>query len=316
MTAVVALAAFALCWVALGVLAIGAHRWLAPALAALHAAARAELLLALALLPLVVASLVAVLSFAPAIGGWIVDEHCHPTTGCAAHVPVVHADALYAAGFAFLATASVVALLWSVARRLRNSLRVASSLRSFAEPDERRRIETIESREQFAYCIGLVRPKIVVSRGLIERLSPAQLEVVLRHEQAHASRHDNLRLWLAGLALLPMPLRSKRRLLADLALAGEQTCDDAASNVAGPDLVVETLGALSEATLPNRRRALATFGGAATLASRVAALRGQRLPRMPGWVRHALVLIAYTALAIVTTDAVHHGTELLLASLS
>lgn len=316
MTAVAALVAFAVCWLVLGALALAVHRWTRPALGALDAQPRAALLLALALLPLVVATLVAVLSFAPAIGGLIVDEHCHPATGCAAHVPAVHADTLYAAGFAVVAIAAVIALLWSVARRLRSSLRVARSLRSLAEPDERQRFETIESCEQFAYCIGLLRPKIVVSRGLLERLSTAQLDVVLLHEQAHVVRRDNLRLWLAGLALLPMPARSKRPLLADLALAGEQVCDRAAIAVGGRGLVIETLGALASATLPHGRRVLATFGGSTTLASRVAALREGPSRDLPARVAHVIVVMTYAVCAVIATDLIHHGTERLLAALT
>jgi beta-lactamase regulating signal transducer with metallopeptidase domain len=316
MTAVVGLAAFAVCWLVLGGLALVVHRSTRRALGVLDPRPRAALLLALALLPLFVSLLVAVLSFAPAVGGLIVDEHCHPATGCAAHVPVVHADALYTVALAVVAATAVLALLWAVARRLRSSLKVASSLRSLAEPDERQRFETIESREQFAYCVGLLRPKIVVSRGLLERLPAAQLDVVLRHEQAHVVRRDNLRLWLAGVALLPMPRHAKRPLLADLALAGEQVCDRAAVAVGGRGLVIDTLRALASATLPNGRRLRATFGGSATLASRIAALRENPSRRLPAYGAHVIIVVAYAACAVVATDLVHHGTEWLLAALS
>jgi Zn-dependent protease with chaperone function len=316
MTAVAALIAFAVCWLVLGALALALHRRTRRALGVLDPSPRAALLLALALLPLVVALLVTVLSFAPAVGGLIVDEHCHPTTGCTAHVPVVDADALHAAALAAVAIAAMLGLLWSVARRLRSSLKVASSLRSLAEPDERQRFETIESREPFAYCVGLLRPKIVVSRGLLETLRPEQLDVVVRHEQAHVLRRDNMRLWLAGLALLPMPPRLKRRLLADLALAGEHVCDRAAVAVGGRDLVIDTLGALASTTLPSGRRLRATFGGSATLASRVEALRENRSRSLPAFAAHVIIGIAYAACAVVVTDLVHHGTEWLLAALA
>jgi beta-lactamase regulating signal transducer with metallopeptidase domain len=155
-----------------------------------------------------------------------------------------------------------------------------------------------------------------VSRGLLERLPPAQLEVVLRHEQAHVVRRDNLRLWLAGVALLPMPLRAKRSLLADLALAGEQICDRAALGVGGRSLVIDTLDALASGALPHSRRLRATFGGATTLANRVAALRDAPSRSVPPYVTYALVVIAYALCAVVATDLVHHGTERLLAALA
>jgi hypothetical protein len=315
MTIVIALAAFAGCWLVLCPLVAAVHRLAKRSLDSLQPQPRAALLLALALLPLTVAMLVAVLGFAPAIGGWVVDEHCHPTTGCTTHVPVVHADALYATALVLVAAFGFGALLWSIARRLRRSLRIASSLRSLAEQSGRQPFELIESREPFAYCIGLLRPKVVLSRGIIDRLAPLQLAVVLRHEQAHAARLDNLRLWLAGLSLLPLPLRFKQPLLADLALAGEQACDRAAATIDGTALVIETLGALAGGARPSNRRVLTTFDSPTTIANRIDALRRESCRRIAGTAVRLGIVIAYSACAIVATDLVHHGTERVLAVL-
>ena len=193
---------------------------------------------------------------------------------------------------------------------------MASSLRYLAEPSDRQPFETIESREQFAYCIGLIRPKVVLSRGLIDRLSQPQLEVVLRHEQAHAARRDNLRLWLAGLALLPLPLTLKQPLLADLALAGEQVCDRAAAAVGGHALVIETLDALAAKARPSTRRALTLFDSPTTIASRVDSLVQKQRRQAPDAALWFGVVVAYAACAIVATDLVHHGTELVLGWLA
>lgn len=313
MNAAVALAAFTVCWIMLGALAVAVHRAARSTLPALAARPRAAVLLALALLPFIGALLVAISSFAPAIGGVIVDEHCHPNTGCTTHVPVVHADALYAAALVFVAAASAGLLCWSVTQRLRRSLRLASSLRALAEHHDRKPFEVIESREQFAYCIGLLRPKIVLSRGLMERLRPAQLDAVLRHEQAHVVRRDNLRLWLAGLALLPLPLRFKQPLLADLALAGEQACDDTAVASGGRELVISTLEALAPAARQLSHRALATFDNPPTIAARVAALRASPSYDVPIMVVRVAIVLAYAACTVAVTDLVHHGTEMLAA---
>jgi hypothetical protein len=315
MTGVIALAAFAGCWLVLCPVAGAVQRLTKRPLDSLHPQPRAALLLALALLPLTVAMLVAVLGFAPAIGGWVVDEHCHPNTGCTTHVPVVHADALYATALVLIAALGSGALLWSIVRRLRRSLRLASSLRFLAEKSTRQPFELIESHEPFAYCIGLLRPKVVLSRGIIDRLSPPQLEVVLRHEQAHAVRLDNLRLWLAGLSLLPLPLRLKQPLLAGLALAGEQACDRAAATVDGPAIVIETLRALAGGAPASERRALTTFDSPTTIASRIDELRREHRRQIPGLAVGVGIVIAYGACAIVATDLVHHGTEHVLAAL-
>ncbi|MGH9393010.1 MAG: M56 family metallopeptidase, partial [Terriglobales bacterium] len=42
---------------------------------------------------------------------------------------------------------------------------------------------------------GIFRPLLLLPQGLIERLSPAQLEAVLAHERCHLRRRDNL--WAA-----------------------------------------------------------------------------------------------------------------------
>src|SRR5688572_7253653 len=51
----------------------------------------------------------------------------------------------------------------------------------------------VPSRRPLAFCLGLVRPAVVVSDGLIERLSEAELRSVIAHEHHHARRHDPLR---------------------------------------------------------------------------------------------------------------------------
>jgi len=49
-----------------------------------------------------------------------------------------------------------------------------------------------------AYCIGLLRPWVVVSSRLLEELSEPGLRAVLEHETSHCHRHDPLRAALAG----------------------------------------------------------------------------------------------------------------------
>jgi Zn-dependent protease with chaperone function len=51
----------------------------------------------------------------------------------------------------------------------------------------------VPSRRPLAFCLGLLRPAVVVSDGLIERLSEAELRSVIAHEHHHARRRDPLR---------------------------------------------------------------------------------------------------------------------------
>src|SRR5690606_31925033 len=132
---------------------------------------RSTALLALAALPLTVAVLVTVLGFAPAIGGLIVDPHCHAGTGCRPHVPTLQSvGGRQVLPIALLLGSSVAAVLWLIVGRLRRSLLAARALKRVAEPEARRAYRTIETENRIACCVGLLRPQLLVSRGLVDAL--------------------------------------------------------------------------------------------------------------------------------------------------
>ncbi len=83
---------------------------------------------------------------------------------------------------------------------LRQALRQRALLRRLpASPRHLHGISVllVPSRRPLAFCAGLVRPRIVVSDGLIELLSDRELLSVLAHERHHARRRDPLRRALA-----------------------------------------------------------------------------------------------------------------------
>src|SRR5690606_42042042 len=47
-----------------------------------------------------------------------------------------------------------------------------------------RTVSVVESDAVFAYCTGVLRPRVVVSRALVDRLTQRHLEIV--HAYAHA----------------------------------------------------------------------------------------------------------------------------------
>ncbi len=55
-------------------------------------------------------------------------------------------------------------------------------------------VDQIDIPRPVALCHGLLRPRIIISTGLIETLDDEALSAVLAHETAHARRHDPLRL--------------------------------------------------------------------------------------------------------------------------
>lgn len=106
-------------------------------------------------------------------------------------------------------------------------------------------VVTLSDKRRYAYAIPGRRPGIIVSEGLISSLSPAELDAVLRHEQAHIDgRHD---LWLlvarACVVLNPILIPVKRQ----LEFALERIADAAAKRDCGDTHIV--VSALSKAAL-------------------------------------------------------------------
>jgi hypothetical protein len=87
----------------------------------------------------------------------------------------------------------------------------------------------IESDAPVLMLAGVVRPRLVVSRGVIGALAPDQLAVAVRHEWAHRMAHDNLKrlLLLAIPDVLPR-LRGLRSLERAWARMAEWAADDRA----------------------------------------------------------------------------------------
>ena len=57
-----------------------------------------------------------------------------------------------------------------------------------------RHVVVIPAADPFALCFGFLRPRICLSSGLIEALSPDQIRAVLCHEERHRQRLDPLRI--------------------------------------------------------------------------------------------------------------------------
>jgi len=325
-------AAFAAVWAVLAVVVCVLHGPVRRRLSGLEAEQRAALLLALALLPVVCAAGAAVLAFAPAVGGFVVDAHCHPDVGCSAHVPTLRADASLATLLVLIVTSIFAAIGCSASSGLRRSLSVARALALLQtrngsparRADDAVPVDIADSRERFAYCAGLLRPRVVVSRALLDALPARGRKAVLEHERAHAARRDNLRGLLAALSLWPVPRALKRGLLRDLAAAAELACDRrAASRVGGTAAVAAALAAVHSPPrwsfgpdAPAHRAGTSqTDGSAEMLCDRVAALHEAPGRRLPGAVAAALVAAVYLAITLAATLAVHHGAELFIARL-
>jgi beta-lactamase regulating signal transducer with metallopeptidase domain len=171
----------------------------------------------------------------------------------------------------------------------------------------------IESSRPFAFTGGWFRPSVLVSTALVERLTPSQIAIVVAHERAHAERRDALAVTAARvLALAHLPF-VRRQILADLTLACEQACDEAAARECGDRvLVAETIVAAERAAgaaHPFASRGLAFGGGEVgnRVESLLAAPAEGAAPRHLGW-----ILLAASASLVAVAPHVHHWTETLL----
>jgi Zn-dependent protease with chaperone function len=139
-----------------------------------------------------------------------------------------------------------------------------------------------------AFCTGAVRPEIVVSEGLVDQLSGAELDAVLLHEDHHARQREPMARAASESAadvLFFLPLArwwSRRRIET-----AELEADQAAVRRVGPRPVASALCTLGSAV-----RSQTSFAGVAGL--RVAQLLGDPLPPR----RPALGVIAVSLLGV------------------
>ena len=131
----------------------------------------------------------------------------------------------------------------------------------------------------FVVVPGLLFPKVVLSRGMLELLDESELTAVLAHEAAHVRRRDPARalaVRCASNALFYLPLT--RYLSKKALVASELGADSVAATVAGqPALVRALLDVLGRV-----RPGLGTVTEMASLDaldSRIEALRTKALPR-------------------------------------
>jgi hypothetical protein len=125
------------------------------------------------------------------------------------------------------------------------------------------RVRLLDHPLAAAYCLPGVRPRIVVSRGVIDALSHAELCAVVSHEKAHArGRHDLViqpfRAWRQTFPFLA----AGRAALAAVELLVELAADNAARRRGHRAPLASALRALAAATAGGAAAAGASAGGA------------------------------------------------------
>lgn len=244
------------------------------------------------------------------VSGWELPVRAMAT--CLKPVPLVGRHALVAAlvmGGVALATLVLAAVelsrqLW----RLRQVRRLMASLpRANTEPPRlpgapRCALVMLAAEEPCCFTIGLFRPAVVVSTGLLQLLGPEELVAALSHEAAHARRLGPLRQLAASVAASAVFFAP---VLRDLALAAqlseELRADSAAVARYGEAALLSALRPLLAApqVAGDPRAALSPMAQPAMLEKRLEALSGN-YPRIAlRWSRLVATVAGVALLALV-----------------
>jgi Zn-dependent protease with chaperone function len=281
---------------------------------------RAWLLLAVA--PPLLGMAAALATFAPSFLAfvWPAFDHCLVHPGhvhlCFVHPPPSLASPLVW-GPLVCAVAFVAIRIGTTAFAFRRASRMAKGLLARVSNERGPAgARLLPTSRPLCLTVGLVRPVMVLSKGLIGSVSDRELEAMLEHERAHARRRDTLVRLLAELASVFMWSSQRVEVLRALDLAAEQSSDEAAASSMGDRLTVAEailkVERLVHASPWELRPFAASFGGAG-VPERVRALLEPRRKRSGA--RLALTLVLGIAVALVAAgDPFHHALETLLGA--
>ena len=182
-------------------------------------------------------------------------------------------------------------------------------LRRAAPPDLVDRIVLVDDAGPTAFTVGLWRPRVVVSRGLL-RASAPELTAILAHEAYHVRRHDPARRLVAGVVCaallhLPVAVRLRDRVMA----ASEFEADRQALQRSGRRPVAAALYRLLSADRSPAPSLAASMAGPDLLAARVAQLETGATPVVRIAALPWLVALAGVTAAVMAMDLVVGGLD-------
>lgn len=294
-----------------------------PVLTNLAPARRSNILLAWLLTPACIGLLFTLLTFIPSLLSifGIAPDHCSVHDGhlhlCLIHPPLP-ADGMLSSiliillGAVALFFAGIYTLSLVRAYRLHRTLMMAS--RQCNERD----IRIVEGDGPLAISAGIYHMRVFVSEHLMRVLTSQQLHVVLAHERMHAQRKDALRHLLGhALSYAHIPWLRKH-LLADMDLACEQACDEAAANSTGDRLhVADTIVSIERMFIQKQPAFMTLSISGSNITQRVESLLHKPAAELSFW--QSYLTLASLVLLIATfasTEELHHQTESILGFLT
>lgn len=159
-----------------------------------------------------------------------------------------------------------------------------------------------------AFTVGVLRPRVIVSRELLRLTSERELVAILTHEAYHVRRHDPARrlvVTVLCLALhrLPVAVELRDRFMA----ATELEADRRAIERSGRRPVAAALYRLLSSGKPAEPSLVAPMGGPELLAARVTQLETGSTPVVQIAIRPWLQTLFGLTLVVVAADLVLHA---------
>lgn|GEM_PF-1037989 len=184
-------------------------------------------------------------------------DHCNVATATP-HLCFVHGSLHFASTWeALVVVALALVFAAAAASEARRQWRAHQRLRGMDVQRGDDGVWWTDDDEPYAFAAGVVRSRIVVSKGLSRALDVGQLQAAVEHERAHIRWRDAaVRVGARLVSALLWP-SCRRQWMAMLVFAQERRADEAAAHAVGSRaLVAETLLALarlqaSAATTPN-----------------------------------------------------------------
>jgi Zn-dependent protease with chaperone function len=293
----------------------GTARWAPPL--------RHRALVLLALSPVILALAGVIATLAPSLLGliWPEFDHCLVHPGTHVHLCLVHLPQNAGNVGSWLVVLGATAALSIGASKafiaLHGASRLGSRLVAVGSHEPRLSAHVLPISQPLCLLVGIVRPRIVVSEGLVRSVTSEELRAVLLHEQAHASRRDTLVRAVSRATTVFLWPSARDRLLSAIEVSAEQSCDEAAARAIGDRLtmaeVILKVERLLHATPVGLRPLAISFGGTAVPA-RVAALLEPSPSGRRAVEPMALLLLVLVAV-FAASSPIHHGTETLLGAL-
>lgn len=127
----------------------------------------------------------------------------------------------------------------------------------------------LETSEFIAVTVGVLKPKVYVSTGLLEHTSKQEVEIILAHEQSHVQKRDNVTRTLVSFACCYLPRTVAKVIQSHFVLATEKLADQHAAQLSRETDVASTLIKVAKLKMQTDSVAMSYFWDQQELSQRV-----------------------------------------------